>query len=109
MDKEGPFFGGNQVNAVDINFLPWGARMFLLKHYRDIDYKDYIGKSIKQEEKKNKLLERYDMWWNACGDLKEFKATKADDKQLIAKYKRYADNVAKTLVAVAVNKGLPFP
>ena len=123
MDETGPFFGGNEINAVDVNFLPWAARMFLLKHYRNIDYSEYIGESVKHSDSENDkekekengkekqmvLLKRYETWWNACAELEAFKATKADDNQLIAKYKRYADNTAKTLVADAVNQGLPMP
>ena len=115
MNEKGPFFGGNEISAVDINILPWAARLFLLKHYRNVDYKDYIGESVKNSDSENGkekqlvLLKRYETWWSACADLEAFKATKADDNRLIAKYKRYADNTAKTLVADAVNQGLPMP
>ena len=109
MNKKGPFFGGDTINAVDITFLPWAARMYLLKHYRNINYKEWIGKSVNNNNEKENLLKRYDLWYDACCNLEEFKQTKADDEKLIAMYKRYADNTAQSLVAVAVNSGGPMP
>eukprot|EP01084_Bolivina_argentea_P131865 232696_1 len=109
MDTIGPYFNGDKLSAVDIVFLPWATRMFLLEHYRGIQYDKYF---------KNKdILNRYDQWYNACNSLSCVTATQKSltitneqyPNELIKKYQRYADNTAKSMVADAVNNDTAMP
>ena len=86
--------------AIDLILIPWISRHFILKYYKNVNIREYFD---------NDVLQRYDLWWNACNNLDAYKATKANDDDLIGIYKRYADNVAQSEVAVAVNKGLAMP
>ena len=109
MDESGPYFNGDTPSAVDLVFLPWATRMFLLEHYRDIKY---------EERFENKdTLKRYNIWYNAFKSEQFVKETQKSliisneqyPKELIAKYQRYADNTAQSLVADAINKGTAMP
>ena len=109
MDADGPFFNGQSASAVDFVSLPWATRMFLLKHYRGIEYEQcFVSKET---------LRRYEQWYKACSSLDAVVATQQSpgmahseySQELIKKYKRYATNTAKTMVADAVNKGTAMP
>ena len=94
---------------MDLVFLPWATRMFLLEHYRGIQYQQCF------EDKE--ALQRYDQWYNACASMDFVKATQKSESisnedypgELIKNYKRYADNVATSQVAAAVNNNTPMP
>ena len=109
MDESGPYFNGTKVSAVDLVFLPWATRMFLLEHYRNLKYEQCF--------KDERILNRYDKWYNACNELGALKATQKSKTitfeqyptELIKKYKRYADNTANSLVAKAINSGSVMP
>eukprot|EP01084_Bolivina_argentea_P131866 232697_1 len=109
MDCTGPFFTGDTLGAVDLAFIPWATRTFLLEHYRDIQWADSF--------ENKQTLERYERWYHAWKSLECVKATRKTDTitneqyepKLIKKYERYAKNTAKTLVADAVNKGTAMP
>eukprot|EP01083_Nonionella_stella_P002370 6840_1 len=109
MDETGPFFSGNTLGAVDLAFIPWATRTFLLEHYRNIQWKDsFVNKQT---------AARYERWYNAFKSLECVTSTQKTDTitrqqykpDLIKKYLRYAENTAKTLVADAVNKGTNMP
>eukprot|EP00484_Ammonia_sp_Unknown_P012445 CAMPEP_0197058288 /NCGR_PEP_ID=MMETSP1384-20130603/106038_1 /TAXON_ID=29189 /ORGANISM="Ammonia sp." /LENGTH=58 /DNA_ID=CAMNT_0042492985 /DNA_START=75 /DNA_END=248 /DNA_ORIENTATION=- len=57
MDANGPYFNGDVPAAVDLVFLPWATRMYLLKHYRNVQYE--------KEFKNKQILERYNKWYHA--------------------------------------------
>lgn len=109
MDKNGPYFIGDKLSAIDLVLLPWATRTFLLEHYRGIKYEQFF--------ESKEILNRYNKWYNACKTLDVVKATQKSDtitneqyrNELIKKYERYANNTAKTLVANAVNKGTSMP
>ncbi len=109
MDKNGPYFNGDMPAAVDLVFLPWATRMYLLEHYRGIKYEERFGNK--------EILNRYNIWYNAFKSedfvkktQKSLKISNEDyPKELIKIYQRYADNTAKTMVADAVNKGTILP
>ena len=50
-------------------------------------------------------FEKYHEWYKNVMQLDCVKKTLADEAQLIAKYQRYADNTAASLVADAIRKG----
>ena len=109
MNSDGPYFNGDQLAAVDLVLLPWATRMFLLEHYREIQYEQCFEDEA--------ALKRYDQWYGACASLDVVKATQKSltisheeyPGELIKKYKRYADNTAASEVAVAVNKNSVMP
>ena len=109
MDKIGPYFNGNTPSAVDLIFLPWATRMYLLEYYRGIKYEERF--------KDKEILNRYNIWYHAFESSQILKNTQKSltitneqyPNELIAKYKRYADNTAQSMVAHAINKGKVLP
>ena len=109
MDENGPYFNGDTPAAVDLVFLPWATRMFLLEHYRSIKYE--------QRFENKDILKRYNEWYDAFKSQDFVTKTQRSlmisnedyPKELIAKYQRYADNTAKSMVADAINKGTAMP
>jgi glutathione S-transferase len=99
--EEGPFFLGKEFSAVDIAFVPWAYRMFVLQHYRQFDW--HSGDAPEP------AMERFDAWMAAALSRASVKATLAHKDALIATYKRYADNVTTSQVAESVRKGTAIP
>lgn len=97
MDPKGPFFQGEKLGYVDIMLAPYGARFFILKHYRGFEVP-------KREE-----FERFHVWWQAVRNAPAVKVTLQDDSKLLDIYQRYADGSAKSKVADAIRKGGQMP
>lgn len=98
MDSEGPFFLGPQLGLVDISYIPWALRFYVLKAYRDFEV-----------PKEGPEWIRFDKWFEACRQHPSVKATLADEDKLLASYERYAKNNAGSLVADAINANKPLP
>ncbi|XP_078346836.1 uncharacterized protein LOC144632109 [Oculina patagonica] len=97
MDPKGPFFQGEKIGYVDIMLAPYGARFFILKHYR--------GFEVPNSEE----FERFHVWWEAVRNVPAVKVTLQDDSKLLDIYQRYADGSAKSKVAEAIRKGGQMP
>jgi len=92
---DGPFFFGPRLGLVDIAFVPWALRLFVLREYRDFRLPaDWT---------------RFRRWLEACEAHPSVRATIQDRDKLLASYERYAKNEAGSLVADAINAGKPLP
>ena len=100
MDPEGPFFMGESMGLVDIAYVPWSLRFYILNEYRGFDI-----------PKDGAKWERFQRWRDACEKhpsvLETLKKINLDD--LCASYERYAKNQAGSLVAKAINANKPLP
>ena len=72
----------------------------MLEFYKNVKISDHV---------KGDTLKRYEQWWNACADLEGYEATRQDREKMKEVYKRYADNTATSLVAVATRDGGILP
>ena len=84
IDREGPYFSGKEVSAVDFSFIPFAYRIdLLLGHYRDLKL-PVLGES----------WERYHQWYETMLERPEFKVTSTDTpdyaKRLIEVYYPYS-------------------
>ena len=96
--NEGPYFMGPELGIVDIMVIPFLLRTELVLNA----YTDTQLPNTMDFEKIKRLL-------NAGMQHPSVIATLADEDRLLAKYKRYADDSAKTEVADAIRKGTVFP
>lgn len=97
MDPIGPFFRGKEFGLVDIMLVPYTLRLCVLKHYRGFELPE------------NENFVRIRKWMDAAHDNKQVVQTRAKETDLIDYYKRYADNIINSQVAVAVRKGTGLP
>ena len=96
-NSDGPLFGGQELNMVDIMLLPHAYRCkLILPHYRDW--------AVPTEG-----LERYHEWYAAAFEIANVQKTIPDEEKLIESYRRYAEDTAKSSVAEAVRKGITLP
>ena len=98
MDAEGPFFLGGELGLVDIHYVPWSLRFYILEKYRDF--------TLPTEGKEWERLAR---WRDACHRHPSVQRTVQDEEKLLASYERYAKNTANSQVADAVNQKKPLP
>lgn len=94
---QGPYFLGDSPGYVDFMLIPFAIRFeLILGHYRNFTIPE-------------NTYARYYTWYEALLKLDCVKKTLADKKSLIGSYQRYADNTAKSHVAVAIRKGKALP
>ena len=98
MDSEGPFFLGQKLGLVDISYIPWALRFYILNAYRGF-----------QLPKEGSEWERFGRWFEACQSHPSVMATMQDEDKLLASYERYAKNNAGSQVADAINANKPLP
>lgn len=96
--SNGPLFGGQVLNMVDIMLVPFAYRFkVILPRYRDWSIPEAAG------------LERYHQWYAAVSLCDSVRNTMPEDERLVESYKRYAEDTAQSLVAEAVRKGTALP
>ena len=98
MDSEGPFFLGQQLSLVDISYIPWALRFYVLKAYRGFELPNEGAE-----------WERFQRWFLACQRHPSVMATVQDEDKLLHSYERYAKNNAGSQVADAINANKPLP
>eukprot|EP00479_Gromia_sphaerica_P005313 TRINITY_DN16340_c0_g1_i1.p1 TRINITY_DN16340_c0_g1~~TRINITY_DN16340_c0_g1_i1.p1 ORF type:complete len:126 (+),score=32.61 TRINITY_DN16340_c0_g1_i1:355-732(+) len=84
MDKAGPYFSGGIFGFVDIAFLPWALRLYILKHFRGFELPESDD------------LKRFQRWFEACKLRKGVQDTMPEDERLLHNYDRYADASTKS-------------
>jgi len=96
-DPNGPFFLGQHLSYVDVQFAPWMIRLNrVMKHYRG--WQDPAPGS------------RWGLWLDAIENNEHVKATTSTDDLYIDSYERYAQNRPNTSqLADAVNGGYGLP
>ncbi|KAF2668041.1 glutathione S-transferase [Microthyrium microscopicum] len=96
-DPEGPFFLGNKLGFVDVQFAPWIVRMKkVLVPYRGWPEDDGKG--------------RWGKWVHAVENDEHVKRTTSDDQLYLDSYERYAENRPNTSeVSKAINEGRGLP
>ena len=97
MSHAGPYFFGKELSLVDIALIPFALRIDILAHYRIFSLPT------------DGSFDRLNVWMDAWKSRPAVNATIAPQDKLIAIYKRYADNSAKSEVAEAIRKGRPLP
>lgn len=85
MSREGPFFNGQKIDAVDIAFAPFALRIdIILSHFRAYTL-----------ARNGDLWTRYDTWWQAIVSAGLFSGTLGDTKtyadRLITFYQPYSE------------------
>ena len=101
LSAAGPFFAGSEFGLVDVALAPWVDRFYILKHHR--------GFEVPGSEEEDGAFARFHTWWQAVQAVPAFHDTVQDRERLLAKYQRYADDTATSLVAVAVREGNALP
>ncbi len=90
MSREGPYFSGESLNAVDIALLPFAYRIDVLLAY----YQNY---SLPREGKE---WQRYHRWFEAMLDSPAFRATATDradyKNRLVEHYLPYSKGGGQT-------------
>ena len=96
-DPHGPFFLGNYISYVDIQFAPWMLRLTkVLKHYRG--WPDPTPGT------------RWSLWMEAVSTNEHVKNTTSSDDLYIDSYERYSQNRPNTSeLADAINGGVNLP
>lgn len=75
MNSQGPFFDGPDLSCVDIFFIPWALRFYILKEYR--------GFVIPSE---GEIWSRYQKWYDAARNHPSVKPTIQDEAKLLEIY-----------------------
>ncbi|KAK7098832.1 uncharacterized protein [Littorina saxatilis] len=97
MSSEGPYFFGKDFGLVDIALIPFALRFDIIAHYRDFSLPS------------DGSFDRLKVWKDAWKSRPSVTATVAPQDKMVAIYKRYADNSAKSEVAEAIRKGTALP
>ena len=98
MKDSGPYFLGSKYSMVDIMMFPHCLRINqILEHYRKFNIPA------------TPEFERYHKWYQAMLKRQAIKDTIQNNARIQAKYKRYEDDTADTLVADAIRLGIPMP
>ena len=92
-DRQGVFYMGNSIGAVDLALLPWAARFYVLEHYR--------GFAIPDEGP----LRGYHEWLRAALAVDYVEGTLPCRERYLEHIGRYADASARSKVANAVRSG----
>lgn len=93
---DGPvFLPGGQLSVVDLAFVPWAYRYYVLEHYRGPDF------AIPSEPE----LEHYRQWFDHVMELDSVKRTLPDKDRYLEHICKYADGSARSKVANAVRRG----
>lgn len=95
MDKQGPFFSGDSINAVDLAFIPFAHRIdLLLNHYRGFHLPS-----------KGDTWQRYRRWYEANIDGEVFRKTSVEindyENRLIEFYLPYSLGGGQSDVEIA--------
>ena len=91
--RRGRFHGGDAIGAVDLAFLPWACRFYVLEHYRKFVIPD------------EGALAGFHEWLRACLGLAYVRETLPDRDRYLEHIGRYADASARSKVANAVRSG----
>ena len=103
-DACGPFLLGAEPTLPDIMLASFALRInVVLRHYRNFVVPG--SAEAVAEVENGALYQKYHQWFRAISELKSFKSTLVEDERLIDSLKKYANNTAKSQVAVAVQKG----
>ena len=85
MDKDGPFFLGNEPMMIDFFLAPWVERMWVFDHFK----KGGLGMPPEgQGGKDDQVWSRWRKWTSAIQGLGSMKATTSDREHQLPLYKR---------------------
>ncbi|CAO1633198.1 unnamed protein product [Sympodiomycopsis kandeliae] len=95
--SKGPFYGGKQLNAVDVALAPWATRSWVIEENR--------GGPLTKEE----VGETYLKWAEAIRAAPSVISTTSDKEKLVPLYNRYLRNEAQSEAAKAIRAGGVIP
>lgn len=93
----GPFFGGDQVQMVDLMLAPYALIFYMLRHYRDFDVSKMAN------------YDRFKTWVDAVGEVDGVKKTQQPRDQVLQYFQKYNDGTAKSQVAKSILAGTQLP
>ena len=102
---ESGYFLGTAFSAVDVAFAPWAYRFYVLEHFRGFDLRARACATGGDMD----AIDRFFVWMDATLARASVVATLADKRRLLDSYRRYADDVTNSQVAMSVRSGVPLP
>lgn len=105
MDKEGPYFMGDEPRMIDYVVVPWVVRFWVFDHFKGGLGIPEEGKGGKDEEK----WARWRKWASAAQSMPGIKETLSEREYYLPIYQRYADDKAQSELAKATRKGQGVP
>ena len=102
---ESAYFLGATFSAVDVAFAPWAYRLYILEHFRAFDLRARASAAGGGVD----AVDRFSCWMDATLARASVVATLADKRRLLDSYRRYADDVTNSQVAVSVRSGVALP
>jgi glutathione S-transferase len=99
MHDPGPYFWGEEISMVDISFIPWACRIFLLDHYkRPSDAEEEQWTSTIPDASEGKTWARFLTWFDAIKGRKSVRETLSEKERYIEVYWRYAEDKTQSEV-----------
>ncbi|KAK0668548.1 NAD-dependent protein deacetylase hst2-1 [Cercophora samala] len=95
MDEEGEgWFSKGGFGLVDVSFLPWAGRLWLIDHYKEGGVGIPKGGEGRAglEEGERRVWERWDRWLGAVMGREAVKGTWSERGEYVGVYKRYAED-----------------
>ncbi|KAK4649053.1 uncharacterized protein QC761_115560 [Podospora bellae-mahoneyi] len=111
MDEEGEgWFSEGGFGLVDVSFLPWAGRLWLIDHYKE----GGVGIPKREErqgleEGERKVWERWARWYEAVMGRETVRGTWSEREEYIGVYKRYAEDQTGSEVGKATREGRALP
>ncbi|KAF4637528.1 hypothetical protein G7Y89_g563 [Cudoniella acicularis] len=99
MDKNGPYFLGEEVSLVDLVLAPWAVRFWVFDHYKG-------GLKLPVGEE---WVGRWKKWVSAVEKRESVVSTTSEREYYLPIYQRYADDVAQSELAKATREGKGVP
>jgi len=105
MDKDGPYFEGENPALVDFVMAPFALRLWVFDHFKGGAGVPSEGQGSGSEA----TWSRWRKWLSAMESRKSIKETTSEREHYLPIYKRYADNTAQSELAKATRGGKGVP
>lgn len=105
MDKEGPYFLGNEFSLIDVIIAPWAVRLWIFDHFKG-------GLGIPEQGKGGEdegVWERWRVWFKAVEERESVRVTTSEKEFYLPIYQKYAEDRAQSELAKATRAGRGVP
>jgi glutathione S-transferase len=105
MDKEGPYFLGEEFSLIDVIIAPWAVRLWIFDHFKGglgIPEKGHGGDD-------EEVWARWRKWFSAVEDRDSVKKTTSETEHYLPIYQKYAEDRAQSELAKATRAGRGVP